>query len=140
MTIKSYKEALSSNRKLRNKESRGEISLESYWEERIDIYDFVSNVVTTDQELPARLKAVFHWQNENGLMNQLPETEDFTKDGKFFQAYFMYSRHYNYHAKELKACALKSQPSRWDVDYHTKELANDLEKYKEWKKEVYDKE
>ena len=139
MKTMTYKQALSFNRKLRNKEERGEISNDTYWDKKIDIYDFVRNDLTTDQELPAKLLAVFHWRNENGLMSQLPETEDFTKDGRFFQAYFMYAQYHNYHAKKLTKLALQRQPSRWDVDYHTRGLATDLEEYKEWKKEVYDK-
>ena len=101
----------------------------------------VKDDLTTDHDLPAKLKAVFHWGNENGLVKQLPLYEDFEKMAHFLGGgYEIYSQHKNYHAKKLMKLALQRQPKRWDVDYHTRELTNDLEGYKEWKKEIYNKE
>ena len=140
MKTMTYKQALSFNRKLRNKYNRNEINFDSFWDNKINLFVLVKDDLTTDQDLPAKLKAVFHWGNENGLVKQLPLYEDFEKNGSFFRGgYVMYSQHENYHAKKLMKLALQSQPKRWDVDYHTRQLANDLEGYKEWKKEVYDK-
>lgn len=134
-----YKKAKSFNRKLSKHFGRGEISCDNYLESKIDIFDLIINVLTTDQDLPVKFKVIFHCLNENGLRQQLPKFDDFVKDGYLFNAYLLYSRYENFHAKRLVELSGKKKISKWDADYHIKELTNSIAKYKEWKKEVYDK-
>lgn len=75
-------------------------------------------------------KACFHAFNPNGLVAKLPTFDDVTFGTKYAPGLWMlYGRHDNYHAKQLTKIATgeRKRFTTWDVNYHVKELAEDVE-------------
>lgn len=116
-----YKQAMSHNRKLKNKFYKDELTVEEYIEAKIHITDLVGNDLKTDENLPARFKAYFHVRNPNGLGAQM---SDDMKYG-FSNVYA------KYHYRSLMQMGRKIRPSASEVRWCVEGLKSELKKTKE---------
>ena len=80
----------------------------------------------------------FHLYNPNGLINQMPKCDDFFHRDIFFSgAEVLYGRFSNYNAKWLRKVADKPKSyTRWELNYHIRELEKDIKKGRQVLKEL----
>ena len=101
----------------------------------IDIYEFICKQATSDEGMTLNHKCLFHAQNPNGLVAQLPKYEDFIlidEPTKVNMGWLNYERHQNFHAKQLDKFSWKQSGfTAWDVNYHIEDIKLDIVKSKE---------
>ena len=136
-----FKEAKKHNKQLLKKYANDEITSEELDERRIDLYDLVSNKLTSDEGLDKKYFLLFHLDNKNGVRNSMPEWRDFTfpnADGKdiyYYGAADQWGKNDNYHIKKLlKYLGKADRVTWWDIRYHVQESWVELETYKKWRK------
>ena len=117
-----YKQAMSHNRKLKNRFYKDELTWEEYKEAQINIADLVRHHLKTDENLPARFKAYFHVQNPNGFGAQMPD------DMKYGYNKNVYAK---YHYDCLLRMSATRRPSASTVRFHISELKSELKNMKE---------
>lgn len=95
--------------------------------------EYIFDTATSDAGMTKNDKVMFHLHNPNGLVNQLPEYEEFRHEGTFFYGCSMlFGQHDNYHAKWLREVAHKPYKyTRWDLNYHLTALKNDAVRARE---------
>ena len=95
--------------------------------------EYIFETATSDAGMTKQQAIWFHVCNPNGSVKQLPEGDDFCHNGLYFYGLdLMYSAGENYHAKWFSD-ALHKKPSsftKWDIAYHAKGIAKDIEKFK----------
>ena len=107
-----YKQAKSFNRKLRKSWIEDKIETEEYRAKEINIANLVSDVLETDENLPVRLKALFHLRNPNGVAAFLSDEDKYG-----------YAPTYEgYHYRQLIRLFGLRKPSKTNVDWNITEL------------------
>lgn len=95
--------------------------------------EYIFDTATSDAGMTKNDKVMFHLHNPNGLVNQLPEYEDFIHGNTHFAGCEMvYGQFHNYHAEWLRKVAHKPYKyTNWDLHYHLTNLKNDAVRARE---------
>ena len=108
----------------------------TYKKNYIDLYKYVTEEATSEDDyMTKKDRCLFHAINPNGLIAQLPSTDDFEyidNPETYSGAYQIYSKWSNHHARKIRkfAFASKSSYTMWEVDYHISRLEKDLNECK----------
>ena len=130
-----YKEIKQHNRRESKKFYDTWLTDNPYKANYIDLYQFICEQATSDEGMTKNHKSMFHSSNPNGLVAQLPNTDDFAyiDNPKIWNGFYtVYSKWSNYHADMIRKYSHKrSGFTAWDVNYHIKALKEDVAKAKE---------
>jgi hypothetical protein len=104
----------------------------------IYLKDLVTDYLKTDDDLPVKFKILFHLQNPNGLVHQLPTFNDVadTRDGQTYVNSFQFcnTKYRNIWAKKLVKWAYASKkPTKIDLSVCLNSLRRDVDDYTVWK-------
>lgn len=91
--------------------------------------EYVFDEATSDAGMTKNQTVFFHLFNPNGLVNQLPEFEDFSHNNIFFiGCEMLYGQHSNYYAKWLRKVAHKPHRyTRSQLAYNIRQLERDID-------------